>query len=279
MDGFIEVWNYRTGKLRKDLIYQNDENLMAMDESVICLSFSRDSEQLVSGSTDGKIAIWRIQSGTCQRKISPAHSQGVTSVCFNKDNTCVLSGSYDRLVKLHDVKNGKLITEFKGHTSFVNHVLFSTDSSRVISGSSDGSIKIWDSQDASCLYTIQSNTTNTSHPVHGILTIPKHPDQLAVCYKSPYIQHVTMNGRIIKSYQRNDSTSDYVSIAMSPQGELVYGISEDSRMACFNMASGELAADIKLGDTELIGITSHPFSNIIAVYDDSGHVYLYSSKH
>lgn len=29
---------------------------MAMDESVICLSFSRDSEQLVSGSTDGKIA-------------------------------------------------------------------------------------------------------------------------------------------------------------------------------------------------------------------------------
>lgn len=88
-----------------------------------------------------------------------------------------------------------------------------------------------------------------------------------------------MNGRIIKSYQRNDSTSDYVSIAMSPQGELVYGISEDSRMACFNMASGELAADIKLGDTELIGITSHPFSNIIAVYDDSGHVYLYSSKH
>lgn len=30
---------------------------MAMDESVICLSFSRDSEQLVSGSTDGKIAV------------------------------------------------------------------------------------------------------------------------------------------------------------------------------------------------------------------------------
>ncbi|CDH56009.1 wd40 repeat-containing protein smu1 [Lichtheimia corymbifera JMRC:FSU:9682] len=280
VDGFIEVWNYRTGKLRKDLIYQNDENLMAMDESVICLSFSRDSEQLVSGSTDGKIAIWRIQSGTCQRKISPAHSQGVTSVCFNKDNTCVLSGSYDRLVKLHDIRNGKLLTEFKGHTSFVNDVLFSTDNTKVISGSSDGSIKIWDSQDASCLYTIQPNTSNANHPVHRILNIPKHPDQLAVCYKSASIQQSTMNGRIIKSYKHSNSASDYVSIAMSPQGELVYGISEDSRMACFSMASGELAGDTKVGDnTELIGIASHPFSNIIAVYDDSGHVYLYSAKH
>lgn len=30
---------------------------MAMDDSVICLQFSRDSELLVSGSTDGKIAV------------------------------------------------------------------------------------------------------------------------------------------------------------------------------------------------------------------------------
>ena len=30
---------------------------MAMDNSVICLGFSRDSELLVSGSTDGKIAV------------------------------------------------------------------------------------------------------------------------------------------------------------------------------------------------------------------------------
>lgn len=90
-----------------------------------------------------------------------------------------------------------------------------------------------------------------------------------------------MNGRIIKSYKHSNSTSDLVSIAMSPQGELVYGISEDSRMACFSMDSGELAGDdAKVSDnTELIGIASHPFSNIIAVYDDSGHVYLYSAKH
>lgn len=114
VDGFLEVWNFTTGKIRKDLKYQAQDQFMMMEQAVLALAFSRDSEMVASGAQDGQIKVWRIITGQCLRKFEKAHTKGITCLQFSRDNSQVLSASFDFSIRLHGLKSGKMLKEFKG---------------------------------------------------------------------------------------------------------------------------------------------------------------------
>ncbi|CAG8531010.1 9938_t:CDS:10 [Acaulospora colombiana] len=270
MDGFIEIWNFLTGKIRKDFKYQVEDNPMMMADPVLCLNFSRDSEMLASGAQDGCI------------KFSPAHSQGVTSVCFNRDSSQVLSSSFDHTVRLHGLKSGKALKEFRGHTSFVNDAIFSYDMTRIVSASSDGTVKIWDVKSTDCLHTITPRGEQATATIAGgatvncVVQMPKNTDQIIVCNKSSTIFLVNVRGQIIKTFSSDKKTGgDFISCMVSPQGDFLYCVAEDSNLYCFNVQNGKLTSTLKLSESEVIGISHHPFSNILATYADDGIISLW----
>ena len=65
-------------------------------------------------------------------------------MALSKDGTQVLSASFDGTVRVHGLKSGKMLKEFRGHTSYVNDAIYSSDGSQVISCSSDATVRIWD---------------------------------------------------------------------------------------------------------------------------------------
>mmetsp|Transcript_1804 Transcript_1804/g.4015 ORF Transcript_1804/g.4015 Transcript_1804/m.4015 type:complete len:513 (-) Transcript_1804:508-2046(-) len=273
LDGFIEVWDSATGRLKKDLGYQAEEMFMMHEEAVLACNFSRDSELLVSGSQDGRIKVWKIRTGQCLRRFDRAHAQGITCVSMSKDGTQVLSGSFDGTVRVHGLKSGKMLKEMRGHTSFVNDAIFSADGSQVISASSDATVRVWDGKTCECLQAFRPPQTASGGEVsiNSVHLFPQNQDQLVVCNRSPTVYLMTMQGLVVKSFASGKREGgDFVACAVSPRGEYIYCLGEDATLYCFGVASGKLEHVMPVHEKGPIGMAHHPHRNLVASWAEEG---------
>ncbi|KAL7633664.1 UNVERIFIED_CONTAM: hypothetical protein RMT77_016199 [Armadillidium vulgare] len=272
-DGIIEVWNFTTGKIRKDLKYQEKDSFMMMDSAVLNLCFSRDSEMLASGSQSGQLKVWRVSTGQCLRKIEKAHSEAITSLTFNKDNSQVLSTSFDNTIRIHGLKSGKTLKEFRGHTSFVNYATFTQDGHNVISASSDGTVKVWSVKTSECISTFKSlaGAAAGDLPVYSVHILPKNPDHIIVCNRSNTVSIMNMQGQTVRSLASGKREGgDFVTCCVSPRGEWIYCIGEDHVLYCFSTATGRLERTLNVHEQSVIGMCHHPHQNLLGTFGEDG---------
>ncbi|KNE56035.1 hypothetical protein AMAG_01879 [Allomyces macrogynus ATCC 38327] len=276
-DGFIEIWNPMTGKLRKDLQYQAQDKMMGMDAAILCLAFSRDSDLLASGAQDGKIKVWKVATGTCVRRFPSAHAQGVTCVALTKDASQVLSGGFDGMVRLHGMKSGKMLKEYRGHTSFVNAVLFSTDYTRIFSGSSDGSVKIWETKSGDCMTTVSPTNSLSITALHAI----PGTGLILVGSQSKKVVAMDARGRTVwdatlskEMNIPNQTPGEPVGYAVSPYGQYVYVVSDHGTLVAISTKSKQAVAMVRTVE-KAIGLCAHPGANVVAVWTESGEVALW----
>lgn len=96
-----------------------------------------------------------------------------------------LSSSWDKTLRLWDLKTGKTSRKFVGHTKEVFSVTFSTDNRQIISAGADKSFRLWNTL-ADCKY-INENNNHTE----WVSTVRYSPVP-----KSPYFVTAGWDGRL-----------------------------------------------------------------------------------
>ncbi len=100
--------------------------------SINDIKFSVDGTRLAVGSSIG-IWIYDVQTGE-ELNLFTGHTDSVGSVSFSPDGNTIVSGSYDKTIRLWDPNTGRLIRTFTGHTGQVLSVSFSPDGNTIVSG-------------------------------------------------------------------------------------------------------------------------------------------------
>ena len=110
------------------------------------VSISSDGQFALSGSWDGTLRLWDLQSGETTRRFV-GHSKDVLSVAFSADNRQIVSGSRDKTINLWNTLGQlKYTLSDDGHSEWVSCVRFSPNlaSPLVVSAGWDKLVKVWD---------------------------------------------------------------------------------------------------------------------------------------
>merc|ERR1711988_1308254 len=107
---------------------------------------SSDGQFALSGSWDGTLRLWDLNSGTTTRRFV-GHTKDVLSVAFSADNRQIVSGSRDKTIKLwNTLGECKFTIQDDGHTEWVSCVRFSPAPSPtpvIVPAGWDKLVKVW----------------------------------------------------------------------------------------------------------------------------------------
>lgn len=235
--------------------------------------------------------VWKVSTGAVQRRLDAAHAKGVTSLQFSRDAAHLLSASFDRTVRIHGLKSGKVLKEFRGHTSFVNEAVFTADGHGVLSGSSDGTVRLWALRSAECLGAwkpLGGGGDGADPPVLAVLPLPKNPEHFAVVNRSDTVVIMNMSGQTVRSLSAGRRGGTAACACVSARGRLVLVAQDDGVLYALGAGgaagsgtgtgtgtaagtgSGTLDATLPLHDAPPVGLAHHPHHSLLASFAEDG---------
>jgi len=207
---------------------------------VVAVAFFPDGQYAVSGSDDGTVKLWNVNTGREIRTFqdfstSPsgdAHSI-VRSIAFSPDEQYLLWGGVgEPSMTMWNVNTGETVRTFSGHTADTPAVAFSPDGQYALSGSYDNTMKLWNVNTGAEIRTF----TGHSDDVRSVAFSPD--GQTALSGSDDYTLKLwnVNTGIEIRIFSGHSSIVN--SVAISQDGQYVLSGSSDNTLKLWNMNTG-----------------------------------------
>ena len=210
-------------------------------------------DTIAVGSRSTHTIILDVTTGS-QIAVLSGHTGWVKSLAFSPDGTLLVSGSFDKTIKLWDLQTGGFIKTFQGHTGPIHSISISANGTLIASGSEDETIRLWDIQVGECYHIIQQENY-----VDYVCFSPLDPQYLISISDSKLWQWTIDGHQIVPTYDGSHTafSSDGTQFALC-NGPVVQIQSSDSRavVAEFHIAKRNAKYCCFSPDGKLVAVSS-----------------------
>jgi WD40 repeat protein len=213
---------------------ENPQPVVSLTHSagISSLDFSPDGNYLLSGSWDGSIKLWDINSLKLLRTIHN-NNTNINSAIFSANGQYILSGSDDDATKLWDTANGNLILEMEDGYGDITSVACSTDGKYALSGSYDKTVKLWDLETGQLLRSFkghEGNVNSVAFTNDGLYAVSASNDKTIKLWD-------INSGQNIRSFKGHKSEVN--SVICTPDSRYLITASEEGKIIIWNISNGK----------------------------------------